>query len=101
VTSLHPCPQRRQVAFLKLQPEKGNNIAHVKHAWEWVKPGGRLVAVMGMGWTFRQDRKAVEFREWVDEFEGAWVPLPDNAFRESGTDVRAVYLVVDKPDEGG
>ena len=45
------------------------DIAHVRHAFSFLKPGGRLVAIMGEGAFFRQDRKATEFRAWLD----AWL----------------------------
>ena len=52
---------------------------------------------MGAGWTFRQDRRAREFREWLEALGGERVDLPDNTFKESGTGVRTNYIVVNKP----
>lgn len=77
---------------------RSQDILHVRHAFEWLKPGGRLVAIMGIGWTFRQDRKATEFREWLEALDGEREPLPDNAFREAGTGVKAVIVTVDRPE---
>jgi len=78
---------------------RSQDILHVKHAYEWLKPGGRLVAVMGLGWTFRSDRRAVEFRDWLDEKNGNLFEFVGPVFRESGTGVRTVYISVDKPTE--
>ncbi|HQV22274.1 MAG TPA: hypothetical protein PLJ88_04215, partial [Agitococcus sp.] len=39
---------------------------HVRHAYDLLKPNGRIVAIMGEGVFFGSDKKAVEFREWLD-----------------------------------
>ncbi|MEN9926674.1 MAG: hypothetical protein RL268_2800, partial [Pseudomonadota bacterium] len=39
---------------------------HVRHAFDLLKPGGRIVAIMGDGVFFGQDRKAQEFRDWLE-----------------------------------
>ena len=73
------------------------DIDHVLHAWECVKPGGRLVSVMSPAFTFRTNRKSTEFAAFVEQF-GTWEENPEGAFRESGTDVRTVNVVVEKPE---
>lgn len=73
------------------------DIAHVRHALGFLKPGGLLVAVMSAGVMFREDRETDGFREMVTGAGGSFEPLPDNAFKESGTDVRAVLAVVPAP----
>ena len=39
---------------------------HVRHAYDLLKPNGRIVAIMGEGVFFGSDKKAVEFRERLD-----------------------------------
>jgi predicted RNA methylase len=77
---------------------RSQDIAHVRHAFEFLKPGGVLVAIMGIGWTFRQDRKATEFREWtwLNSVDGKWFENADNAFKESGTGVKTVTVKIQK-----
>lgn len=72
------------------------DINHVRHAFDFLKPGGRLVSVMSSGVVFRENRKTVEFREWLEAHGGEWETVADGAFRESGTDVRTVIVWVDK-----
>ena len=43
---------------------------HVRHAYSLLKPGGRLVAIMGEGVFFGKDKKADDFREWLDTLGG-------------------------------
>lgn len=55
---------------------------------------GRLVAVVPSGFQQRSDKKHTAFRKAITgRYE--YFPLPDNAFRESGTGVNAGLLVVD------
>lgn len=70
------------------------DIAHVRHALGFLRPGGLLVAVMANGVMFREDRATAGFREGVSEGGGSFEPLPDGAFKESGTGVRTVLAVI-------
>ncbi|MDR4483853.1 MAG: hypothetical protein R3B95_11680 [Nitrospirales bacterium] len=73
------------------------DIDHVMHAYLWcLKHGGKLVSVMSAGTTFRQTAKAKEFRALVDT-HGYINTLPEDAFKESGTGVRTIVVVLDKP----
>jgi predicted RNA methylase len=71
------------------------DIRHVEHALRFLKPGGRLVAIMSAGVTFRQDRAAVTFRELVEGCGGTIEELPEDAFEAAGTGVRAVLVTID------
>ncbi len=72
--------------------EGGQDLQHVRHAWEWIKPGGALVAIMGAGVSFRQDRRFAEFRKWADEIGGTFDDIPAGTFKESGTGVASVMF---------
>ena len=78
--------------------EKGQDIDHVKHALELLKPGGRVVAIMSEGPFFRGDKKATTFRDWLEENEGTSEKLPEKSFtgkdsdRQTGVAARVVVL---------
>lgn len=72
------------------------DIQHVTHAYRFVKPGGRLVAVMSSGVTFRNTTPSREFRVLLEAAGGDIHPLPDGAFQESGTGVNTVIVVIPK-----
>ena len=78
---------------------KGQDIAHVSHAFKFLKTSGILVAIMASGWTFRGDKKSNAFREFVDE-TGTWYELPPGTFKESGTGVNTVMVVLRKLPSG-
>lgn len=75
---------------------KQADIDHVLHAWKFLKPGGRLVAIMSPGWLFRTNRKSTEFKAFVDEHLVATVHNAAGAFKSSGTMVKTVTVVLDK-----
>lgn len=76
--------------------EAGQDCAHVRHAWKFLKPGGALVAIMGVGVTFRQQRPYSDFREWSESLGGEFVEIPAGTFKESGTGVASVMLTLRK-----
>src|SRR5699024_1927677 len=77
---------------------RGQDIAHVTHAFRHQAPGGRLVAVVSQGTMTRRTKQARAFHELVDA-HGWWEPVPDGAFAESGTMARTAIVVLDR--EGG
>lgn len=69
------------------------DIDHVRHAFRFLRPGGRLVSVMSAGVTFRENRKTVAFTEWAERLNFFSVrPLPADSFKASGTSVNAVLV---------
>jgi predicted RNA methylase len=72
---------------------KQRDIDHVNHALKFLRPGGRLVAIMSAGVASRENRKTVEFRERVSSIEAN----PDKAFAASGTHVSTVTVVLGAP----
>lgn len=76
--------------------ENGQDVAHVRHAWGFVRPGGVLVAIMGAGVMFRQDRRYSDFRAWADDLGGEFVEIPAGTFKASGTGVASVMVAIRK-----
>ncbi|WP_233874198.1 methyltransferase [Paraburkholderia adhaesiva] len=73
---------------------KRADIHHVRHALDFLKPGGRLVSVMSRSVMFREDRLAKEFRDLVAQRGGQFEALEDGAFTESGTLVSTVIVTI-------
>ncbi len=89
-------PRRPDYHAVVMNPPfaKRQDLRHVAHAEGFVRPGGKLVAIMSAGITFWSDRTAVEFREHVKEAGGSIEPLPDDTFREVGVTMRTVVVVI-------
>jgi predicted RNA methylase len=68
------------------------DVRHVMHALRFLAPGGRLVAVMSAGVTFRTDRLTNEFRDEIERRGGEIEKLPEGSFKESGTGVNTVIV---------
>ncbi|WP_423454267.1 hypothetical protein [Ottowia sp. VDI28] len=80
---------------------KGRDIQHVRHAYDLLRPGGRLVAIMGEGAFFHSNKSAEDFRAWLDERGATNEKLPDGSFMDPAlpvnTGVNARMVVIDKP----
>jgi phospholipid N-methyltransferase len=81
--------------------ENSQDIEHIRHAYELLAPGGRLVSVASEGPFFRQDAKALAFRAWLDEVDAETEDLPANSFAGSNsfrtTSVATRLVAIDKP----
>ena len=108
VKGVHSCVQH--VDFLTVEPaevadrvlmnppfEKLQDIDHVQHAFKFLKPGGKLVAIMSPSALFRKDKKAQAFRAWLAEHIGHEQDLPEGSFKASGTSVNTKIVVIEKP----
>lgn len=72
------------------------DIYHVTHALGFLRPGGRLAAIMSASVSFRDDRLASAFRKLVDAHDGTIELNPAGSFRESGTMVNTVSVFMRK-----
>lgn len=75
---------------------KNQDIDHIKEMYDLLKPGGRIVTVASPSWTFGSQKKQVAFREWLKEINAEVEEIPAGVFKESGTSIRAMLLVIDK-----
>lgn len=79
----------------------GRDIQHVQHAYNLLRPGGRIVAIMGEGAFFQSNKRAEGFREWLESVGGTTEKLPDGSFMDPSlpvnTGVAARMVVIDKP----
>lgn len=80
--------------------ERGQDIDHVIHAFKFLRPGGRLVALMSAGVAFRTDTKTCMFRDWLSDVGGKVTILDEGQFSEAfrRTGVRVVMVTIDKEE---
>lgn len=75
----------------------GQDIAHCRKAYDCLRPGGRMVCITGPSWQWRTQKKFVEFKTWINSLARVLIePLPAGTFKDSGTNVPALLLVIDK-----
>lgn len=84
--------------------ENGQDIAHIRHAFDLLAPGGRLVSVISEGPFFRVDNNSVAFRDWLEQVRAKVERLPDDAFtgtqafRETSVRTRLVTITKEAID---
>lgn len=71
-------------------------IRHILHAFEWLKPGGCMVAIAPVGFTFGSTKLDCAFRDFLEENDSEVTELPVDAFKASGVRVNTVMIVVRK-----
>ena len=98
----------RELDFLALSPvpefdrvvmnppfSRGVDIDHFLHAAKFLKPEGRIVAILSTSWQRHSAAKAVAFRELMQECDAQMEPIPAGAFKAAGTQVATVMVGVD------
>jgi len=69
-----------------------SDISHVLHMIELANR--KVVSVMSASVLFRTNKKTKMFRESVNKLGGSIEPLPDNSFKNSGTNIRTCIASV-------
>lgn len=72
----------------------GQDIKHIRHAYDLLRPGGCLVAIACAGSLSRSDRQAREFQQWLTNYHARVEELPAGTFKTSGTMVNAVLITM-------
>lgn len=76
---------------------KNQDIDHIYKMYECLKPGGRIVTIASPSWTFGSQKKQVQFREWLNKLNAHIEEIPEGTFKKSGTNIRAMLLIINKP----
>lgn len=69
---------------------RGDDIKHILHAWEFLKVGGKLVALCANG-----PKQNAILKPWSESLGGTWEVLPAGTFKDSGakgTNIETVLL---------
>lgn len=74
---------------------KQDDIRHVLHAFRFLAPGGRLVAIMSNSVMFRDNKLTTDFREFVEAHGGTMKALPEGSFKPSGTGVNTCIVTIE------
>jgi len=100
--------------FMELEPKDGGydrivmnppfskrqDTEHVRRAYDLLNPGGRLVAIVSEGSFFGKDKKASEFRDWLEEAGGTSEKLAEGSFNDPAlpvtTGVNTRMVIIEK-----
>jgi predicted RNA methylase len=75
---------------------KQQDIDHVYAAYAILAKSGVLVSVVSEGPFFRENKKSVDFREWLDDIGAEVIENDVGAFKESGTMVKTRIIKIAK-----
>ena len=89
---MQPTPRYDRVVMNPPFAAGNLDIDHVLHAYEFLKPGGRLIAIMSASVEFNDSVKARSFREMVKRQGGHFNDNPARSFSSVGTNVNTVTL---------
>lgn len=90
-------PEKQYDRILANPPFKRNqDIDHIRHMFELLKPGGRLVSLSGTSWTFGSQKKQRAFRDWLEETDYDRYDYDQGVFKSVGAGVGGIVLVIDK-----
>lgn len=73
----------------------GADMAHVTHAWKFIKPGGRLVAITALSWRYARTKAAIAFRALLDATPHEVEDIEAGTFEH--TAIPTLLLVMRKP----
>jgi hypothetical protein len=72
------------------------DVSHIWTSYSILEPGGTLVSIVSESPFFRTNKTSADFRAWLEEVNAELIKLPEGAFKESGTMVRARIIKVRK-----
>ena len=73
---------------------KQQDVDHVTHMIGLANR--RVVAIMSASLLYRENKKTLQFRELLTHYDHEIIELDEGAFKESGTNVKTIILVLDK-----
>lgn len=79
-------------------PPFSNNqdIEHVRIMYKLLEKGGTLAAITSSHWKIASEKKCVDFRNWLEEVHGEVFEIGAGEFKESGTSISTMAVVIRK-----
>lgn len=87
-----PGPNKFDRVLMNPPFSMGDDIKHVRHALDFLKSGGKLVAIVAAGPKQQDAFKRGHFPVKCD-----WMELPEGSFAECGTNINTAIITIDKP----
>lgn len=75
---------------------KNQDIEHITEMYRRLAVNGILVSIASTHWTFSQNKKETEFKDWLKSVNASIIDIPAGTFKESGTSVPTVIIVIKK-----
>ena len=78
---------------------KNQDILHVAKMYECLKPGGTMVTITSKSWKHGSQKMQSDFAVWLGMTNTEELEIEEGAFKESGTMVGGLILLIKKPME--
>ncbi len=75
---------------------KNQDIDHIREMYNQLKKGGRIVSIASKHWQFAQGKKEQNFRTWLDSVQATVKEVDSGEFKQSGTTIATVIIIIDK-----
>jgi hypothetical protein len=75
---------------------KNQDIDHIYAMYKLLRAGGRIVTIASKHWQNSKNKKETKFRELLDDMGAKVIEIEAGEFKESGTIVSSVIIVIDK-----
>lgn len=75
---------------------QSRDIKHTLMAYDLLEPDGRLVSIISENAMYYANEYSNKFRQWINDTNAIIEPISSTAFKESGTTVDTVIIVVNK-----
>jgi predicted RNA methylase len=92
------CTKRFHVIAMNPPFTRGQDMEHVQAAFELLRPGGRLVAIVSGGIFQKDGGQPGRFKDWLNSIGAEIEAIPPGEFAESGTPVATSMVVIRAPD---
>ena len=73
---------------------KQQDVDHILRAFDHLRSDGILVSIVSESPFFRENKKSVEFREFLEDNNAEIIKNPDGSFKESGTMVNTRIIKI-------
>ena len=81
---------------------KNQDVRHTRMMYDALNPdGGEMCVITSTHWRNAPEKECASFREWLHEVEAETHEIPEGVFRESGTDVATMAIVIRRNTGGG
>lgn len=96
-------PRAKYTHVIMNPPFSGTHyMQHVMHGFEFLAPGGTLVALLPATVEFGESKAHEAFRAWMEARKGSnwrliYNDLPEESFAASGTRINTCYVVLHRP----
>lgn len=75
---------------------KNQDIDHIMAMYECTKVGGYIITIASKSWTFGSQKKQVKFKNWLEEINAVTEEIMPGSFKDSGTLVGAMIIMIQK-----